>query len=64
MRMKRNFENKLQNVRNTYNAVVTRYNTTIETIPSNIVAKMFAFEKAELFKIEEEKRENINISVN
>ena len=57
-------ENKLQNVRNTYNAVVTRYNTTIETIPSNIVAKMFAFEKAELFKIEEEKRENINISVN
>lgn len=57
-------ENKLQNTRNIYNAAVTKYNTTIETIPSNIVAKMFVFEKAELFTIEESKKENININVN
>ena len=39
-------------------------NTTIETIPSNIIAKMFAFEKAELFKIDENKKENIKENFN
>lgn len=57
-------ENKLQQARNIYNNIVTIYNTTVETIPSNIVAKIFAFEKAELFKIEENKKENINVKIN
>lgn len=48
-----------------YNNAVTIYNTTtIETIPSNIIAKIFAFEKAELFKIDENKKENINVNIN
>lgn len=57
-------EDKLQYARSIYNSAVTEYNTSIETIPCNIVAKMFVFEKYELFKIEETTRESINISVN
>lgn len=57
-------ENKLQQARNMYNNAVTIYNTTIETIPSNIIAKIFVFEKAELFKIDENKKENINVNIN
>ena len=57
-------EDKLQYARSTYNSAVTKYNTSIETIPCNIVAKMFVFEKYELFKIEDDTRENINVSVN
>jgi LemA protein len=58
-----NIESQLQAARSTYNAYVTKYNTSIETIPSNIVAKMFAFEKSELFKIEDDKKENITVNV-
>ena len=57
-------ENNLQRARSIYNMAVKRYNTSIETIPCNIVARMFVFEKAELFKIEDDKKENININVN
>lgn len=57
-------EDKLQYARSVYNSAVTKYNTSIETIPCNIVAKMFLFEKFELFKIHETKKENINVNVN
>ena len=56
-------ENKLQIKRDEYNNAVTKYNTTIETIPSNIVARMFNFESAELFKLDENKRKDIKIDV-
>lgn len=56
-------ENQLQGARNTYNAYVTKYNTSIETIPCNIVAKMFEFQKIELFRIEDSKKENISVNV-
>ena len=58
-----NIENELQNARNRYNDDVTRYNIAIETVPSNIVASLFAFKKAQLFQIEEHKRENIKIDL-
>lgn len=54
-------ENELLKAREIYNNVVTTYNTTIETIPTNIVAKIFNFEKAELFKMDESKRVNVKI---
>ena len=56
-------EDELQAARTRYNDDVTRYNTEIETVPSNIVASMFAFKKAELFTIEEHKKENVKINL-
>ena len=56
-------ENELVDTRRRYNEEVTKYNTLIETVPSNIVASIFAFKKAELFKIEDENKENIKIKL-
>lgn len=58
-----NIEDELQRIRHIYNDDVTRYNTTIESVPSNIVAAMFAFKQAELFQIEENKKENIKVKM-
>jgi len=54
-------ESQLQAARRIYNNDVTEYNTKIETIPTNLVAGMFSFKKADLFQIEEYKRENIDV---
>lgn len=54
-------ENQLQAARRIYNMAVTSYNNAVETIPSSIIANLFKFEKAELFKIEEFKKENIDV---
>lgn len=56
-------EDELQNARHRYNDEVTRYNTLIETVPSNIVASIFAFKKAELFQIEDYKRDNLKLDL-
>ena len=49
-------ENKLSYARSNYNNAVTSYNNLVESVPSNIIAKIFAFEKKELFKLENDKR--------
>ena len=54
-------ENKLSYARSNYNNAVTSYNNLVESVPSNIIAKIFAFEKKELFKLENDKRENIKV---
>lgn len=54
-------ENKLNYARLDYNNAVTSYNNLVESIPSNIVAKMFNFERKELFKLDDNKRENITV---
>lgn len=54
-------EDELQYARHIYNDEVTKYNTVIESIPSNIVASIFAFKKATLFQAEEHKRENVKL---
>lgn len=54
-------ENKLSYARSNYNNVVTSYNNLVESVPSNIIAKMFAFEKKELFKLDIDKKEDIKI---
>lgn len=56
-------ESQLQAARRIYNNDVTKYNTTIETVPNNIVANIFKFKKAELFQIEEYKKENVDINI-
>ena len=40
---------------------VTKYNTKIETVPTNLIASMFGMKKADLFQIEEYKRTNMDI---
>jgi len=58
----RNIEDELELARIRYNDIVTKYNTKIETIPSNIVSSIFGFKKAELFKTENNK-ENIKVKL-
>lgn len=47
-------ENKIQAARRFYNGNVRDLNTKVESFPSNIIAKMFNFAKAEFFQLEEE----------
>ena len=56
-------ESQLQAARRIYNNEVTAYNTTINTVPTNIIAKMFNFKEAELFTIEDYKKENIQVDL-
>jgi len=56
-------ESQLQAARRIYNNDVTIYNTKIQTVPTNIVATLFGFKQAELFQIEEYKKENISVKI-
>ena len=57
-----NTENKIAYSRQFYNDTVTRYNTKLETFPSNIIANIFKFKPDELFEVKDETtRENIKI---
>jgi LemA protein len=46
-------ENKIQAARRFYNSNVMEYNTKIQTVPSNILAKMFSFTEKEFFELGE-----------
>ncbi len=60
-----NTENKLSFARQFYNDTVTMYNMKLEVVPSNIIASMFHFEPAELFKVDsEEARKNVKVDFN
>jgi len=56
-------ESQLQAARRIYNNEVTKYNTKITTVPTNIIARLFGFKEADLFTIEEYKKENIEIDL-
>jgi len=61
----RNTENKIQFSRQFYNDTATMYNTKLEVVPSNIIASMFNFKAAELFKAEsDEARKNVKVDFN
>lgn len=47
-----NIEEQIQLARRYYNAVVRDLNTRIESVPSNIVATMFGFQKKGYFELE------------
>jgi len=64
-----NLQNQLQSIegeisqsRKYYNGIVKTYNTLTMTFPSNIVASISGFEKAEFFNIDEEERKNVKVS--
>jgi LemA protein len=60
-----NIEEQIQLARRYYNAVVRDLNTKIETVPSNIIANMFHFEKKEYFELDsEEERQTPEVSFN
>lgn len=46
-------ENKIQASRRFYNSNVMAYNTKIQTVPSNFIAKMFSFVEKEFFELAE-----------
>lgn len=50
----RDAEDKIQAARRFYNGNVRDYNTSIESVPTNLVASLFNFKHEELFKIEVE----------
>ena len=58
-------ENKISYSRQFYNDIVTRYNTKIQTVPSNIIAGIFGFKAQELYKIDtEEARKSVKVDFN
>ena len=62
-----NTENKISFSRQFYNDTVTKYNTKLEVVPSNIVAGIFSskFQPAEVFKVDsEDARKNVKVDFN
>jgi len=45
-------ENNIESARRYYNAVVRDYDTLIESLPSNLIASQFKFQKEEFFELE------------
>ena len=45
-------ENAIQDSRRYYNAVVRDLNTSIDTVPTNVIASMFRFAKRQYFELE------------
>ena len=54
-------EEKLANYRQFYNDTVLRYDRLLETVPTNLIAMLFHFERAEFFKVEEAERAKVNV---
>lgn len=50
-------EDKIAYIRQFYNDVVLSYNNLREKFPGNIIANMFSFKEAELFKVDDASRE-------
>ena len=57
-----NTENKIAFSRQFYNDTVTKYNTKIQVVPTNIIAGMFNFTPEELFQVDTaEARKNVKV---
>ncbi len=54
-------EEKIASARQFYNDTVLTYNNKIETVPNNIVASMFKFERQAFFEASETERENVQV---
>ena len=59
----RDVEDELAEARNHYNYAVNKYNTYIESVPSNLIASIFGFKKARWFQTDKEKRENTKVEL-
>ena len=57
-----NVELEISNYRRYFNASVKAYNNKIETFPSSVVAKMFKFERKNMFTVDNvEERKNVKV---
>ncbi|MBI0105909.1 LemA family protein [Bifidobacterium polysaccharolyticum] len=56
-RQLKDLEDKIAYARQFYNDVVQKFNTRIETIPSNIIASLFHFRQAQYFQADEGSRQ-------
>jgi len=56
-------ESQLQASRRIYNSDVTEYNIKVHSVPSNIIASLFAFKEKSLFEINESEKGNINVNL-
>lgn len=54
-------EEKIASARQFYNDTVLTYNNKVETVPSNIVASLFKFEKEVFFAASDEERKNVSV---
>ena len=54
-------EENIANSRKYYNGTVKGLNNKVQMFPSNIVAKIFGFEKAAMFEASSEERQNVNV---
>ncbi len=54
-------ENKIAFARQFYNDTVMKYNTMIQTFPTNLLAGMLGFSQREYFEIEEVSREPVKV---
>lgn len=61
MRTTTDIEEKLSASRRSYNANVYKFNTMLDSFPTNIFGKMMNFKKAEMFKAAEEKRQDVDL---
>lgn len=57
----KSIENDLASARKYYNAAAKDYNYMIESIPSNIVAKIFKHTKVNMFSADEKERQNVKV---
>lgn len=49
-----NTEDKIAAARRFHNSAVNSYNTSVETVPTNIIAKIFGFQIKEYFELQDE----------
>ncbi|PAV31511.1 hypothetical protein CIL05_02315 [Virgibacillus profundi] len=61
MKTTTDIEEKLSASRRSYNANAYKFNTMLDSFPTNIFGKMMNFKKAEMFRATEEKREDIDL---
>ena len=54
-------ESKIAYARQFYNDTVLSYNTSLQTVPSNVVAGMVHFSPRDFFKADESERENVKV---
>lgn len=52
-------EEDIANARKYYNGTVREFNTFRDIFPTNIVCRLFGWQRAKMFEIEQEQRENI-----
>ncbi len=56
-------EDKIQAARRFYNGTVQNYNTMVESVPSNLIARIFKFSEKGFFQLAENSPEKENVKV-